>query len=112
MFGISCFLCLFCLNFITFFPILENIALNKSAWQLYPYEIDIFRDFLDASKAIDGLKTNLSFFGQQCTESANSKYEAMWRVDLGAILGIHSITIYYRTDNVHWGKPADLLPFA
>lgn len=87
-----------------FFPILENIALHKSAWQLYPYEYTTFMDILNASKAVDGLKTNLSFSGQQCTQSANYKYEALWRVDLGDILGIHSITIYYRTDNLPWGQ--------
>lgn len=85
------------------FPILENIALNKSAWQLYSYE-GIIGDILSASKAIDGLNTDMSISGQQCTLSAYSKYEAMWRVDLGAILGIHSITIYYRTDNAPWGR--------
>lgn len=89
------------------FPILENIALNKSAWQLYSYE-GIIGDIRSASKAIDGLKTDMSISGQQCTLSAYSKYEAMLRVDLGAILGIHSITIYYRTDNVQWGKHTDL----
>ncbi|XP_052695923.1 multiple epidermal growth factor-like domains protein 10 [Crassostrea angulata] len=81
----------------------ENIALHKSAWQLYPYENTEVRDYVNASKAVDGLKTNLSFYGQQCTGSANNKYEAILRVDLGAILGIHSITVYYRTDNVEWG---------
>lgn len=59
---------------------------------------------MDASKAVDGLKTNLSFSGYQCTESANVKYEALWRVDLGTVLGIHHITMYYRTDNQAWGR--------
>lgn len=94
--------CLLC--FKSCFFILENIALHKSAWQLYPYENTDFRDSVNASKAVDGLKTNLSFFGQQCTGSANRRYEAILRVDLGAILGIHSITLYYRTENVEWGK--------
>lgn len=94
--------CLFC--FEKLFFILENIALHKSAWQLYPYENTEVRDYVNASKAVDGLKTNLSFYGQQCTGSANNRYEAILRVDLGDILGIHSITVYYRTDNVKWGK--------
>lgn len=80
----------------------DNIALHKIAWQLYPYES--LSDSLNASKAVDGLKTNLSFSGKQCTLSANYKNEAQWRVDLGSVLGIHHITIYYRTDNVPWGK--------
>lgn len=81
----------------------ENIALQKIAWQLHPYENKELTNFMDASKAVDGLKTNLSFSGYQCTESANEQYEAQWRVDLGAVLGIHNITMYYRTDNLAWG---------
>ncbi|XP_052695925.1 uncharacterized protein LOC128174403, partial [Crassostrea angulata] len=80
-----------------------NVALHKSAWQLHPYETSNFRVFLSASNAVDGLKTNLSFSGGQCTESANHQYEAMWRIDLGAVLGINHIILYYRTDNVAWG---------
>lgn len=86
---------------------LENIALKKSAWQLHPYEHSKTSESVNASKAVDGLKTNLSFEGQQCTVSANYKYEAEWRVDLGAVLGIHHITIYYRTDNAQWGKKTE-----
>lgn len=82
----------------------ENIALKKSAWQLHPYENLEIAESANASKAVDGLKTNLSFFGQQCTVSANKKYEAEWGVDLGAVLSIHHITIYYRTDNQPWGN--------
>lgn len=87
-----------------FFRILENIALHKSAWQLYPSKISPREDYVKASNAVDGLKTDLSFGRQRCTHSANNRKEAMWRVDLGAILGIHSITLYYRTDNVPWGR--------
>lgn len=58
---------------------------------------------MDASKAVDGLKTNRSFSGGQCTQSGNNQYEAIWRVDLGAVLGINHITLYYKTDNVAWG---------
>lgn len=83
---------------------LENIALHKTAWQLYPYNHKELGYSLNASKAVDGLKTNLSYLGLQCTESSNYKEEAMWRVDLGSVLGIHHITIYYRTDNAPWGK--------
>lgn len=77
--------------------------MQKSAWQLHPYENIYYRVFLNASNAVDGLKTNLSFFGGQCTQSANQQYEAIWRVDLGAVLGINHITLYYKTDNVAWG---------
>lgn len=82
----------------------ENIALHKNAIQSHPYVNPEFPTAGDASNAVDGLKTNFSFFGQQCIASANNQLEALWRVDLGAILGIHHITIYYRTDHVPWGK--------
>lgn len=78
---------------------LENIALHKNAWQLRPYRLYMW----SASNAVDGFKTNFSVFGGQCTISANKQYEAVWRVDLGAVLGIHHITIYYRTGNYPWG---------
>lgn len=78
----------------------ENIALHKSAWQLHPYE---YRNY-DASRAVDGLKTNLQATAYQCTISEDNYKTALWRVDLGDILGVHHITIYYRTDNDPWGK--------
>lgn len=84
--------------------ILENVALRKSAWQLHPYENPYLRDSMNASKAVDGLKTDLSSSGHQCTLSANFKDQALFSVDLGSVFGIHHITIYYRTDNVPWGK--------
>ncbi|XP_052695927.1 multiple epidermal growth factor-like domains protein 9 [Crassostrea angulata] len=81
----------------------ENIALNKFTWQLNPYENEEIADYLNSSKAVDGLKTNLSFSGYQCTISASMKYMAIWRLYLRDILGIHHITIHYRTDNMEWG---------
>lgn len=50
------------------------------------------------------MKSNLSFTALQCTQSEDEEKIATWRVDLGAVLGIHHITIYYRTDDVTWGK--------
>lgn len=82
----------------------ENIALNKFTWQLNPYENEEIADYLNSSKAVDGLKTNLSFSGYQCTISASMKYMAIWRLYLRDILGIHHITIHYRTDNMEWGE--------
>lgn len=86
------------------YSILENVALHKNAWQLHPYENTYYKVFLNASNAVGGLKTNLSFYGGQCTQSGNGQYEAMWRVDLGAVLGINHITLYYKTENILWGK--------
>eukprot|EP00105_Crassostrea_gigas_P045173 XP_019929321.1 PREDICTED: uncharacterized protein LOC105344437 [Crassostrea gigas] len=62
---------------------------------------------MNASKAVDGLKTDLSSSGHQCTLSANFKDQALFSVDLGSVFGIHHITIYYRTDNVPWGPSHD-----
>lgn len=97
--------CLFWrIRHVSFFLPPDNIALKKSAWQLHPYPDRTLRDSANASKAVDGLKTDLSYIGHQCTVSANYKHEAEWGVDLGAVLGIHHITIYYRTDNQPWGN--------
>eukprot|EP00105_Crassostrea_gigas_P026842 XP_011447931.1 PREDICTED: uncharacterized protein LOC105342639 [Crassostrea gigas] len=84
----------------------ENIALHKTAWQLHPYQ---YRNY-DASKAVDGLKTNLQVTAYQCTISEENYKTALWRVDLGDMLGVHHITIYYRTDNDPWGPRNGYVP--
>ena len=83
----------------------ENIALNKSSYQQYPYpEIPALPSFLtEASNAVDGLKSNLSVFGGQCAQSGNNQQNATWWENLTSILSIHHITIYYRTENRQWG---------
>lgn len=79
----------------------ENIALNKKASQTHPYmNTGVSSATVEASNAVDGLKKDLSAFGHQCVVSADEQHEALWHVDLQAVLGIHRITIYYRTDNV------------
>lgn len=89
------------------FNLTENIALHKLANQLHPFvprdPSYLVFDF-SASNAVDGLKTDCSAYGGQCTLSGVNKRKALWMVDLGSILSIHHITIYYRTDNVTWGK--------
>ncbi|XP_078327391.1 uncharacterized protein LOC111112176 [Crassostrea virginica] len=94
-----------CLGLITISFAYENIALNKSSYQQYPYpDIPGLPSFLtEAHNAVDGLKTNLSVFGGQCVISGNEKRTATWWVNLTSILSIHHITIYYRTENVPWG---------
>lgn len=79
---------------------LENVALNKSAWQQYPY---LYSQW-SAEKAVDGLKSDFSASGGQCTVSANYKHTAEWKVDLGGLYKIHHISIHYRTDNLQWSK--------
>lgn len=77
----------------------ENLALGKSAWQQYPISFTRY----GAGQAVDGLKTDLSLNGGQCTVSANFKQTAEWRVDLGGIRSINEIYIYYMTNNAPWG---------
>lgn len=80
----------------------ENIALNKQTEQLSPYIAD--DDTFDASNAVDGLKSDLGGLNGQCVLSAENKEIATWWVNLSSVMSIHHITIYYRTDNVKWGK--------
>lgn len=71
----------------------DNVALNKPAYQQYPlYPGD---DTYDAINAVDGRKTNMSWFGGQCAVSASNKRTATWWVNLTSINSIHHINIYY-----------------
>lgn len=79
----------------------ENIAINKPAWQQYPYE---GTPEMGADRAVDGKTSNLSLYGGQCAKSADRQLTAEWRVDLGEVLNIHHIFIQYRTENVAWSK--------
>ncbi|XP_061192790.1 scavenger receptor class F member 2-like [Saccostrea echinata] len=81
----------------------ENIALNKNAWEQYPYNGRPW----GADKAVDGRFSDRSASGGQCTISGNKKINATWRVDLGRVLGIHHLTIYLRTDNLPWDSSND-----
>lgn len=78
-----------------------NIALNKPAHQLNQHYPGY--DKYDASNAVDGNKSDLSYAGGQCVLSAQNKAIATWSVNLTSILSIHHIIIYYRTENVQWG---------
>lgn len=85
-----------------------NIALNKQACQQNPFLAG--NDKYDARNAVDGLKSDLTRDGGQCTLSA-AKQTATWWVNLTAIHSIHHITIYFMTNNMPWGKYS-LLPLS
>ena len=50
--------------------------------------------------AVDGRYGNRSAMGGQCVVSENFKKTATWWVDLGGVVSISHIDIYYRTDNM------------
>nr|XP_022307676.1 multiple epidermal growth factor-like domains protein 10 [Crassostrea virginica] len=93
--------CLY-LGFISLVIGYENIALNKPAHQMYRYT-RLSVALTEASNAVDGLKSNLSVWGEQCVISGEAKQTATWWVNLTNILSIHHVTIYYRTGNAPWG---------
>ncbi|XP_052695874.1 scavenger receptor class F member 2-like [Crassostrea angulata] len=71
-----------------------NVALNKPAYQQY----QSYDDTLDASNAVDGRKSDLSWDSGQCAASY-SRQTATWWVNLTRIHSIHHITIYFMTNN-------------
>lgn len=64
---------------------------------MYPWP-DKYRDF-GSENAVDGMYTDRGNNGGQCTISDDGKYNATWRVDLGKVVSIGHINIYYMTDN-------------
>nr|XP_022306625.1 platelet endothelial aggregation receptor 1-like isoform X1 [Crassostrea virginica] len=77
-----------------------NLALNKAAWQRYPFHTTPWA----ANLAVDGRYEDLSAGGGQCAISANAKHIAEWRVDLGEVLSIQSLFIQHRTDDLPWDE--------
>ena len=73
------------------------MALGKPVWEDRPWEnIENWR----GGNAVDGRYTNRSAAGGQCVISENRVRTATWRVDLGGVVSISHIHIYYRTDNL------------
>lgn len=72
--------------------------MNKHTWQEHPWP-DSTRDF-GSENAVDGVYTDRGSTGGQCTINAENYYKAEWGVDLGSVVSISRINIYYRTDNL------------
>ena len=73
-----------------------NLALRKSVWEDQAWN---GKENWRADKAVDGRYTDRSAAGGQCVISEYFKQTATWRVDLGGVVSISHIDIYYRTDN-------------
>eukprot|EP00105_Crassostrea_gigas_P044750 XP_019928898.1 PREDICTED: uncharacterized protein LOC105343469 [Crassostrea gigas] len=58
---------------------------------------DKSRDF-GSENAVDGLYSDRGEYVGQCTISDDGRYTATWRVDLGRVVSISHIDIYYRKD--------------
>lgn len=81
----------------------ENVAFGKRTWQEHPWPDP---NYYSGDNAVDGLYTDRSLTGRQCSMSANDQYTATWRVDLGNVFRISYINIYYRTENkISMSKP-------
>ena len=76
--------------------VLENAALNKPSWQ----DDDFFN--FTAHRAVDGRKSSLTVYGEDCVNS-DLKNTTEWRVDLENMLSIHHILIQFATDDKDWG---------
>lgn len=83
-------------NTLMFYIRKENLALNKPTWQKHPWQ-DSTIDF-GSENAVDGLYSDRGIRGQ-CTFNDDGYYTAEWRVDLGRVVSISYINIYYRTEN-------------
>lgn len=89
-----------CIVMLKYFFSLVNIALNKPANLQHPLIPD--DNTHNASNAVDGRKSNLTWDGGQCSASA-ARETATWWVNLTDIRSIHHITIYYMVGQRPWG---------
>lgn len=90
-----------------FFPV--NIALNKPAHLQHPLKPN--DNTHNASNAVDGRKSDLTWDGGQCSASAG-KDTATWWINLTDIRSIHHITIYYMVGQRPWGMKTNLFSLA
>lgn len=76
---------------------IENLALGRPTWEQFPWIKP--KQNWGSKNAVDGSYNERGASGNQCTISDNYRKTAEWRVDLGDIVSISHIDIYYRTDN-------------
>ena len=72
------------------------MALGRPVWEDQPWK---GKENRRGDKAVDGLYTKRTAAGGQCVTTDKYARTATWRVDLGAVVSISHINIYYRTDN-------------
>lgn len=78
------------------FVSLGNLARQRPVWEDNPW---LGTEDWRATKAVDGRKNDRRATGGQCVISENNRKTATWRVDLGYVVSISHIKIFYRTDN-------------
>lgn len=74
----------------------ENLARNKYVWEDSPWKGNLN---WGGRNAVDGKRYDRSANGGQCVISENGRNEATLGVDLGSVVSISHIDIYYRTEN-------------
>lgn len=81
--------------YFTYFIPTVNLALHQPTWEQHPWP-DKIRDF-GSENAVDGMYTDRGAKGGQCTISDDGEINTTWGVDLGRVVSISHIEIYYRT---------------
>ena len=74
----------------------ENMALGKTVLEDQKWK---GKEKWTGENAVDGRYSNRSAHGGQCVISENFAKKATWRVDLGGVVSISHIDIYYRREN-------------
>lgn len=72
------------------------MALRKPVFEDQPWKGS---EKWTGENAVDGHYDDRTAHGGQCVISENFAQKATWRVDLGGVVGINHIKIYYRTGN-------------